>query len=149
MSEANAAWNAILAGHGVIAVEPEYIAAKNLPPSLQLHTGNGKKHAYVIEAYHAIHCITNTTWEWSLPHDMHCFDALRQYVMCNIDDTLLYSWGKRDSGHNQQKWCHDWDRLRDWAELRSWGYHDTEPGMGFAHAGEEWVGDGLPVGALS
>lgn len=81
---------------------------------------------------------------------MHCYDALRQYVMCNIDDTLLMTWGKRDAGHHQEKLCHDWDRLREWAGARSAGYLDREPGMGgglvLERGGE--MGDGLPVGAL-
>jgi hypothetical protein len=91
----------------------------------------------------------NETVSWSRGHDRHCFDALRQYVMCNIDDTLLYTWGKRKSGHDQEKKCHDWDKLRVWAEERSAGYFDVEPGMGIRHIGNYHEGDGLPVGSLS
>jgi hypothetical protein len=69
--------------------------------------------------------------------------------MCNIDDTLLYTWGKRKSGHDQEKKCHDWDKLRVWAEERSAGYFDVEPGMGIRHIGNYHEGDGLPVGSLS
>jgi hypothetical protein len=69
--------------------------------------------------------------------------------MCNIDDTLLHTWGKRDSGHNQVKMCMNWERLREWAGKRAAGYFDTEPGLGLEHVGEIWVGDGLPVGGLS
>jgi hypothetical protein len=69
--------------------------------------------------------------------------------MCNIDDTLLYTWGKRNSGHNQEKKCQDWDRLRDWAEEHSASYFDYEPGMGNGHVGNYHEGDGLPIGSLS
>jgi hypothetical protein len=91
----------------------------------------------------------NETGDWSHPHDLHCFDALRQYIMCNIDDTLLKTWGKRDAGHNQAKMCHDWDRLREWAEERSGSYFDVEPGSGVQHIGNYHEGDGLPIGSLS
>jgi hypothetical protein len=79
---------------------------------------------------------------------MHCFDALRQYIMCNIDDTLLNTTGHRDAGHGQTKMCNDWDALRDWAEERSASYFDVEPGLG--HRFDNYhAGDGLPVGSLS
>jgi len=29
---------------------------------------------------------------------MHCFDSLRQYVMCTAGDTLLHSWGRNTTG---------------------------------------------------
>jgi hypothetical protein len=86
---------------------------------------------------------------WSRPHDMHCFDALRQYIMCNIDDTLLWTTGHRESGVGQTKKCHDWDALRDWAEERSASYFDVEPGLGITHLRNYHAGDGLPVGSLS
>lgn len=57
--EADEAWESILAGHGVIAIEPEYASAKNLPESVLLPNSGGK-HAYVIEAYHAIHCVVRS-----------------------------------------------------------------------------------------
>ncbi|OAL01129.1 hypothetical protein IQ06DRAFT_248016 [Phaeosphaeriaceae sp. SRC1lsM3a] len=157
--EASEAWESILAGHGVVAIEPEYAAAKSLPNTVVLPNSGGKL-TYVIEAYHAIHCIAgirkhymaldrNETKYWSSGHDRHCFDALRQYVMCNIDDTLLKTWGHRDAGHDQEKKCHDWDRLRQWAEERSANYFDYEPGMGTHHLDNYHEGDGLPVGSLS
>lgn len=54
--EASEAWESILAGHGVVAIEPEYAAAKSLPNTVVLPNSGGKL-TYVIEAYHAIHCI--------------------------------------------------------------------------------------------
>ncbi|EAT84094.1 hypothetical protein HBI56_059040 [Parastagonospora nodorum] len=156
--EASKAWDAILPGHGVVAIEPEYARSKKLPETVILPDSGGKL-TFVIEAYHAIHCVTNLrkhyvalerneTRHWSASHDRHCFDALRQYIMCNIDDTLLKTWGKRDAGHDQEKKCHDWDRLRAWAEERSANYFDAEPGTGTRHIGNYHAGDGLPVGSL-
>ncbi|KUI55416.1 hypothetical protein VP1G_02846 [Cytospora mali] len=53
--------------------------------------------------------------DWPLEHDVHCFDSLRQHVMCHADDTLLYSTGHHDAGVQQTKMCRSWDALRDWA----------------------------------
>jgi len=52
---ASKAWDDILAGHGVIALDADYIAEKNLPPSVALPDDSGN-FMYVIEAYHAMHC---------------------------------------------------------------------------------------------
>lgn len=80
---------------------------------------------------------------------MHCFDALRQYIMCNIDDTLLSTTGHRDLGHGNMKKCHDWDALRDWAEERTANYFDVEPEFGIRHNNFYHKGDGLPIKSLS
>jgi hypothetical protein len=177
-TEADKAWSSILAGHGVVSISPGYVSRHQLRASVSLPDGTGNK-MYVIEAYHAIHCTVcifphacstrhypnrylqavlrahyvsldrGIAGNWSRPHDMHCFDALRQYVMCNIDDTLLWTSGHRDAGHGQSKMCHDWDALRDWAEERSASYFDVEPGLGISHLRNYHQGDGLPVGSLS
>jgi hypothetical protein len=52
---ASKAWEEILAGHGVIALDADYISEKKLPPSVALPDESGK-FMYVIEAYHAMHC---------------------------------------------------------------------------------------------
>jgi hypothetical protein len=176
-TEASEAWNSILTGHGIMAFEPEYALQKNLPDTMEL-PGSGGKKIYVIEAYHAMHCLVrswffsrpvnelmythqvvmrqhyaalerNERWGWTHHHDLHCFDTLRQYIMCNIDDTLLTTWGKNDVGRNQKKLCHDWDRLRDWAAERLEGYLDFEPGSGIKIPERYHKEDGLPVGSLS
>jgi hypothetical protein len=98
--------------------------------------------SHFVELYHG------GKGNWSLPHDMHCFDALRQYIMCNVDGTLLYTNGHRESGVGQVKKCHDWDRLRDWAEEHSADYFDVEPEKGVRHLRNSHAGDGLPWGGL-
>lgn len=55
-TEASAAWDSILAGHGVIAVDPQYAMEKKLPKTKELPESGGRL-VYVIEAYHAIHCV--------------------------------------------------------------------------------------------
>jgi hypothetical protein len=36
---------------------------------------------------------------WSVHHDLHCFDSLRQSIMCMADDNLLYATGHKDAGY--------------------------------------------------
>ena len=56
---ASKAWDEILAGHGVLALDADFVAEKNLPPSVALPDESGK-FMYVIEAYHAIHCTVSS-----------------------------------------------------------------------------------------
>jgi len=80
---------------------------------------------------------------------MHCFDALRQHMMCMADDTLLYTAGHHDSGVNQTRMCSDWDALRRWATERTACYHDYEAPECETRWGKCDGGkDGLPVGSL-
>ena len=48
-------------------------------------------------------------------HSFHCFDALRQYVMCTAGDTPLYTWGRNITGDGQQRRCRSWAMLSSWA----------------------------------
>ena len=59
-------------------------------------------------------------------HANHCFDSIRQYVMCTAGDTLLYSWGRNVTGDGQERQCRDWGKLRDWAKEHTACYRDTE-----------------------
>lgn len=180
-TEAALAWDSVLPGHGLVAIDPLYAEKHNLPETMKL-PGNSARLVYIIEAYHAMHCtvrekrvdtffvdlpsntemlqrilrthymalLKGSPWNWSIPHDIHCFDAMRQYIMCNPDDTLLYTTGNRDAGHNQKKKCKDWDNLRNWAEERTASYYDDFEYSPNSTANNLWdnyhYGDGLPVG---
>ena len=86
---------------------------------------------------------------WSLEHDFHCFDAIRQQIMCHADDTLLYTTGHRDAGVNQTRQCRDWDALREWATERTACYFDYEAPIGETRWGKcDGGDDGLPRGSL-
>lgn len=55
---AAAAWDGIEAGHGDVVVDPEWAARQGLPPSAE-HPYMPGKSVYVIEAYHAMHCLVS------------------------------------------------------------------------------------------
>jgi hypothetical protein len=54
-TEADEAWSAILAGHGIVSIPRSYALQQDLPDSVELNDGSGNR-VYAIEAYHAIHC---------------------------------------------------------------------------------------------
>jgi hypothetical protein len=58
LKHSNMAWNAIQAGHGVVALTPEFIATHNLPDSIHSEEDPSKK-LYAIESYHMMHCVVS------------------------------------------------------------------------------------------
>jgi len=129
-------WDAIVPAHGIVAVDHEWAAAKNLPDSMSMPS-DPSKGVYIIDAYHQLHClkiVRKTFFEiargepltYPLGHSTHCFDSFRQYVQCTAGDTLLYSWGKNTTGDGQQRQCRDWQALSDWATEHTACYRDGE-----------------------
>lgn len=57
-TEAAQAWDKIEAGHGLVAVDPEWATAHDWPPTMR-HPKDSSKVVYVIEAYHEIHCLVS------------------------------------------------------------------------------------------
>ena len=180
-TEATRAWSAIEPGHGVVAVDDHWAATQKLPSTIA-HPTDPRKLIYVIEAYHAIHCLVRTCVpfikesrrltpcqkvirshyvafstgqrkDWPAEHDMHCFDTLRQNIMCQADDTLLSTCGHRDAGMNQTRLCRNWDTLRQWATDHTACYHDKEDPLGVTPSNDDrWEkcdggDDGLPRGS--
>ena len=64
------------------------------------------------------------TWEPSR-HFEHCFDALRQSIVCYADNTPLYTFGDDTAGDGQMHECRNWDELREFAAENSACYRDT------------------------
>ncbi|KAF7881961.1 uncharacterized protein EAF02_006649 [Botrytis sinoallii] len=157
--EEDKSWTAIEAGHGLVSVAPEWAAARGLPDSL-IHPRDSSKRVYVIEGYHGIHCLQTLrrhymnlrrgeTPDRPLEHDLHCFDSLRQSIMCMANDELLYTTGHNDAGINQTRQCRDWDALREWASGFTSCYHDYVAPSGETKWGKCDNGvDGLPYGSL-
>ena len=52
-TEVSVAWDAIEAGHGEVSVDPQWAAARGLPPSA-IHPLDQEKMVYTIAAYHAV-----------------------------------------------------------------------------------------------
>jgi hypothetical protein len=59
---ASATWDAIESGHGEVNLDPEWAAARGLPPSM-LYPGDPDKMVYSIAAYHAMHCVVSDEFQ--------------------------------------------------------------------------------------
>ncbi|RAH72011.1 uncharacterized protein BO66DRAFT_45067 [Aspergillus aculeatinus CBS 121060] len=122
-----------------VAVDHIWAAQHRLPASMSLPS-NSSKGVYILDAYHQIHCLTiirRTLREIletghpppSIPlqHAWHCFDSLLQYLVCgNSGDTLLYTWGRNQTGDGQARKCVDWRERKEWIRRRTACYRDTE-----------------------
>lgn len=74
--------------------------------------------------------LRNETTSYPITHASHCFDAIRQHVMCVADDTPLYTWGRNVAGDGQLRRCRNWDVLRDWANENTACYADLDNAEG-------------------
>ena len=100
----------------------------------------------------------------------HCFDTLRQVcwqlpfegslalsgcqaVVCNADNTPLYTFGDKTAGDGQMHMCRDWEQLRQYATDHTACYRDTvndvplKDHFGFCDGGDDGVQ--LQVGSLN
>ncbi|TVY83823.1 Cyclochlorotine biosynthesis protein R [Lachnellula suecica] len=118
MAEVDKNWNAIRAAHGIVAVDHQWAVENGLPPADDLPSDHSKG-VYTLEAYHSLHClvvIRRTMFQLAegksldvpFGHSTHCIDAVRQSIMCNADDTLLYKRYNVSDGDGQLRKCRNW-----------------------------------------
>lgn len=55
----DAAWEAIVPAHGIIAVDKSWAEQRQLPLSMELPSDHTKQ-VYILEAYHILHCLVNS-----------------------------------------------------------------------------------------
>ena len=82
-TEAGQAWENIEAGHGLVAIDPRWASAQNLPATFE-HPKDPTKVVYVLEAYHHIHCVVSP-----LRANL-TFRKLSLKVVRHADDFLLH-----------------------------------------------------------
>jgi hypothetical protein len=116
-------------------VPPNEASAYDAPPydvnPLMKHT---TKKAYMISSFHQLHCLSTIMNSYANIrlgknetsmgyHIAHCFDYLRQGILCSGDTTLEGNntanypdveipWG---TAHR----CVDWESLREWADEKT------------------------------
>ncbi|KZL71883.1 hypothetical protein CT0861_02278 [Colletotrichum tofieldiae] len=54
--------------------------------------------------------------DWNLEHLNHCWDYLRQGLMCNTDLTLEWRGKEEGTGWGYQRQCKDWNAIYHWIE---------------------------------
>lgn len=131
------AWDRIIPAHGIVAVDHEWASSHQLPATMNLPSDHSKG-VYIIDAYHQLHCLTiirktfkelasNQVPTVPLGHSRHCFDSLLQYVVCGSPgDTLLYTWGRNETGDGQLRRCIDWESRMQWARDNTACYVDGD-----------------------
>jgi len=100
--------------------------------------GDEEKGIYVVDGFHQLHCLMSIrTMVTSIidgepienvthtrRHLNHCYDALRQSIICRADPTPLYV--PKDTffaGDGQQRECKSWTELQDWVMEHSVCYN--------------------------
>jgi hypothetical protein len=135
-STTSAAWASLTRGiHGFVRVD-------SLPPSITLQQPalikNGTN-VYSITAFHQLHCLQMMRLAWLTPTELqdpvmfseehidHCYDYLRQAVMCTADSTLEGVDKGSDLGTEATNgWgvvhmCRSWDKLVEFVESHDIG----------------------------
>lgn len=129
------AWTAMIPkGKGFIVLPNK--TAEALPDLPRLDKSKKEQHA-MITVFHQLHCLYMTRAgyfaarsgsldEINTPHLMHCWDYLRQGIMCNADTTLEWITPPDESGSTgwgYQHTCRDFGAVFEWAErhrFREW-----------------------------
>ncbi|KAI0179376.1 hypothetical protein GGR52DRAFT_535942 [Hypoxylon sp. FL1284] len=142
-------------GGGRVALSQDIVRELSLPASAPA-AQDPEKSVYQIAGYHQLHCLdkirdvlhdisdlqggallkdgaepylNGTNWD----HVLHCVEALRQGLVCRIDETLLpvkETWPPIGDGSGVQRICKNVSTLRDWAEKnrgaenRQWSLDD-------------------------
>lgn len=62
----DAAWEAMVPAHGIIAVDKSWAEQRQLPLSMELPSDHTKQ-VYILEAYHMLHCLVTLPSFFSSP----------------------------------------------------------------------------------
>ncbi|KAI4169556.1 MAG: hypothetical protein LQ343_005636 [Gyalolechia ehrenbergii] len=116
---------------GFIAVPDEWSAAKGLLEAQRFpwDTSKGIYLRNVRKAFMEYH--TGQNQSMTFPHVNHCFDALRQDIMCHADDTPRYTTTTNDpeSGVGQMRQCRSWTKLQEWTRERTACFRNIHEGQ--------------------
>ncbi|KAK3400716.1 hypothetical protein B0T20DRAFT_151705 [Sordaria brevicollis] len=134
--EVEQAWTAMIPkGKGFIVLPNK--TAEALPDDLPRLDKSKKEQHAMITVFHQLHCLYMTRAgyfaaksgsldEINTPHLMHCWDYLRQGIMCNADTTLEWIYPPDETGSTgwgYQHTCRNFQAVFEWAErhrFREW-----------------------------
>ncbi|KAI9658189.1 MAG: hypothetical protein M1831_004036 [Alyxoria varia] len=136
-------WESLGTSEGEISLDNAWAAHKGLPESAPFLWDEDRS-IYLLNAHHSLHCMRkvrrwvtlsnyNRTQLDSYPHLVHCMDHVLQNILCEADDTPMYTSPKHNAstGLGQQRMCRDWDKLVEWADSQSscFGYINETQGV--------------------
>ncbi|CBX98577.1 hypothetical protein IAQ61_007796 [Plenodomus lingam] len=141
-------------GNGFLNI-PNY-ADYNLPPPMHFHATPGQQ-IYAIALFHELHCLMSisgfmdklvlqmrrkdfTLFDEEIEHNDHCFNYLRNAIMCFGDTTLegqsqdpLFQDVAGTDGTGALHICRNYDEIFAWAGKHKLHYEDDEQGLGDHH----------------
>jgi len=123
---ASDAWERLNSDSGMVALDQDYIKSHSLPAS-QAFPWDPTKSVYMINAYHALHCVkiihtalmefkSDKPQTYDFPHIMHCVDDQRIETMCHADDTPRFMTSLKEVGDGQHRQCRSWEKLESFAQ---------------------------------
>ncbi|PSR82550.1 hypothetical protein BD289DRAFT_12716 [Coniella lustricola] len=138
----DAAWNdwTMEPWQSFVALDEDYVIDVDLPHA-QRWPWDKTKGTYILTAAHELHCVRvlrtavneahdgvpeeNQSWQYE--HLIHCLNLLRKTVVCNADDTPLYTGHLHanaksehpNAGIGSTRMCRDWNALLTWSRARS------------------------------
>ncbi|BCS28722.1 uncharacterized protein APUU_70292S [Aspergillus puulaauensis] len=117
-------WDQIQPSHGFIAIDRTWAEHSKWPESMYLPSEKTKGKILRKTFWEAV---DGEPYTHHAPgaHMNHCFDALRQYVICNADTTPLYTFGDFTAGDGQMHQCKDWSQVREYATKNTACYRDS------------------------
>ncbi|KAJ6784143.1 hypothetical protein PWT90_04173 [Aphanocladium album] len=153
--EINQNWHDLINAENII-IEPEVIARLGRQ-DIAVADPEGRGYLGTLNVYHQLHCIKRL-WQYTYPevyrkdqtpaqaeadrlHKEHCFDFLRQSVMCLADVGIItYQWSDDrlvPIANSTTHQCANWNKLDDWTNKRTvdmmkpgWLIH---PSKGYAY----------------
>lgn len=134
-SDRSVLWETLDTSPGNIAISKTEAQSMGLPESQDFPWDNSKS-IYLLNGHHSMHCLRkvrrwvtiahhNGTQLDTYAHVVHCMDFLLQDILCEADDTPIYSTHtkRKDAGDGQTRMCRSWDALNEWASAHTACYH--------------------------
>lgn len=120
-------WESLDVSLGEVSLDKEWARRHGLPPS-QRFPWDHSRELFLLNGHHSLHCLRkirrwvtishhNGTQLDGYPHLVHCMDHLLQNILCEADDTPMYTTQTKakDAGLHQSRMCRSWDKLNEWA----------------------------------
>jgi len=118
------------AGRGYVQIDDAAAFGLGEPYMIENSHKGKLEPVYMVSSFHQLHCLTYLATQFAAAldgmelnqgvahHTAHCFDYLRQGIMCSADTTLE---GKSDEGPGwgSKHECTDYDALLEWANEKT------------------------------
>ncbi|KAK8139510.1 hypothetical protein PG984_002890 [Apiospora sp. TS-2023a] len=125
----------VTGGRGAILVDPADRSGLSEPYEIPIPEherkgdGRSKEEVYMVAVFHQLHCLSTLMTSYGhsviegkapkdLGHDAHCFDLLRQSLLCAADTTVEGQTGY-GIGWGTIHQCKDIAAIRTWVENRA------------------------------